>query len=108
MAISRRELIQGAAIGGAGLVVGGVVGKVALGDDGGGGGTATSGGLSGQAGKVAEARKLSADDVTRAVKTFVPPGMPSMDTHFLFSSGGHGGQVLVMGVPSMKLLNMRY
>ena len=38
MAITRRELIQGAAVGGAGLVVGGVVGKVALGDDGGGGG----------------------------------------------------------------------
>ncbi len=105
MAISRRELIQGAAVGGAALVVGGVVGKVALGDgDGGGGGGAS--GLAGQAQKVAEQRKLSSEDVTRAVKTFVPPGMPSMDTHMLFCSGGHGGQVLVMGVPSMKLMKV--
>ena len=64
MAITRRELIQGAAVGGAGLVVGGVVGKVALGDDGGGGGGAS--GLSGQAQKVADERGLSPDDVTRA------------------------------------------
>jgi nitrous-oxide reductase len=103
MAISRRELIQGAAIGGAGLVVGGVVGKVALGDGDGGGGSTS---LSGQAQRVATERKLSADDVTRAVKTFVPPGLPNMDTHMLFSSGGHGGQILVMGVPSMKLLKV--
>lgn len=105
MAISRRELIQGAAIGGAGLVVGGVVGKVALGD-GGGGGTTSGGGLSGQAQKVAQDRKLTSDDVTRAVKTFVPPGKPDMDTHMLFCSGGHSGQVLVMGVPSMKLMKV--
>ncbi|MBA4180208.1 MAG: cytochrome C [Anaerolinea sp.] len=106
MAISRRELIQGAAVGGAGLVVGGVVGKVALGDGDGGGGGAGGSGLSGQAQKVATDRKLSADDVTRAVKTFVPPGQPGLDTHFLFSSGGHSGQILVMGVPSLKLLKV--
>ncbi len=53
MAITRRELIAGAAAGGAGLVVGGVVGKVAFGDgDGGGGGGAS--GLSGQAQDVVE------------------------------------------------------
>ncbi|MGD9934833.1 MAG: twin-arginine translocation signal domain-containing protein, partial [Dehalococcoidia bacterium] len=84
MAITRRELIQGAAVGGAGLVVGGVVGKVALGDDGGGGGGGASG-LSGQAQAVAEERGLGPDDVTRAVKTFVPPGKPDMETHMLFS-----------------------
>lgn len=108
MAISRRELIQGAAVGGAGLVVGGVVGKVALGDGeaGGGGGGGGASSLSGQAQKVANERKLTSDDVTRAVKTFVPPGKPDMDTHMLFCSGGHGGQVLVMGVPSMKLLKV--
>ncbi|MCA9830320.1 MAG: Sec-dependent nitrous-oxide reductase [Dehalococcoidia bacterium] len=104
MAITRRELIQGATVGGAGLVVGGVVGKVALGDDSGGGGGAS--GLSGQAQKVADERGLSPDDVTRAVKTFVPPGRPDMDTHMLFCSGGHSGQVLVMGVPSMKIMKV--
>ncbi len=105
MSITRRELIQAAAAGSAGLVVGGVVGKVALGDsDSGGGGGAS--GLSGQAQQVATDRNLTAEDVTRAVKTFVPPGMPDMDTHMLFCSGGHGGQILVMGVPSLKLMKV--
>ncbi len=105
MPISRRELIQGAATGGVGLVVGGVIGKAALGDGNGGGNGGTSG-LSGTAQKVADQRGLTADDVTRSLKTFVPPGKPEMDTHMLFSSGGHGGQILVMGVPSMKLLKV--
>lgn len=100
MAVTRRELITGAAAGAAGLVVGGVVGKVAS-DDGGGGG---SSGLTGDAGKIAEARGLAADDVARAVKTFVPPG--EHDEYFIFSSAGHGGQILVIGVPSMRLLKV--
>ena len=58
-------------------------------------------GLSGQAQEVANARKLSPDDVTRAVKTFVPPGNQHGDEFFLISSGGHSGQVFVMGVPSL-------
>jgi nitrous-oxide reductase len=103
MAITRRELIQGAATGGAGFVVGAVVGKVALGD---GNGAVGVSGLAGQAARVAEERKLSPEDVTRAVKTFVPPGRPDMDTHLLFSSAGHGGQLLIMGVPSMRLLKV--
>jgi nitrous-oxide reductase len=103
MAITRRELIQGAATGGAGFVVGAVVGKVALGD---GNGAVGVSGLAGRAGEVAEQRQLSPEDVTRAVKTFVPPGRPDMDTHLLFSSAGHGGQLLIMGVPSMRLLKV--
>ncbi|MFN8559481.1 MAG: Sec-dependent nitrous-oxide reductase [Dehalococcoidia bacterium] len=107
MAVTRRELITGAAAGGAGLVVGGVAGR-ALGGDGagGGGGGKASSGLSGAAQRVADQRGLAAEDVTRAVKTFVPPGKPDMDTHFLFSSAGHGGQILVIGVPSMRLLKV--
>ena len=101
MAVTRRELITGAAAGAAGLVVGGVVGKVA-GDDGGGGGG--SSGLSGDAGDIANARGLTADDVARAVKTFVPPGQ--YDEYFLFCSDGHGGQILVVGVPSMRILKL--
>jgi nitrous-oxide reductase len=103
MAITRRELIQGAATGGAGFVVGAVVGKVALGN---GNGAVGVSGLAGRAGEVAEQRQLSPEDVTRAVKTFVPPGRPDMDTHLLFSSAGHGGQLLIMGVPSMRLLKV--
>jgi nitrous-oxide reductase len=103
MPVTRRELITGAASGGAGLVVGGVVGR-AVGGDGNGGGGAS--GLSGTAQRVAEQRGLASDDVARAVKTFVPPGKPDMDTHFLFSSAGHGGQLLVIGVPSMRLMKV--
>ena len=51
--------------------------------------------------QIATARKLSADDVVNAVKTYVPGGMG--DEFYLFSSGGHSGQVGVMGLPSMKL-----
>ena len=101
MAVSRREFISGSAAGAAGLVVGGVLGKVVAddGDDGSGGSVAA-----GDVGKVAEARGLTPGDTLRAVKTFVPPGQPQMDEFFLFSSGGHSGQVLVFGVPSMRLL----
>lgn len=99
MSITRRELLQGAAVGGAGLVVG----KVAFGGD-----ATTTGGsaLSGDIGKIAAERGLLDEDVVHAVKTFVAPGKPSMDSHLLFASGGHSGQILVMGVPSMKLMKV--
>ncbi len=38
-----------------------------------------------------------------AVKTYVAPG--DMDEFYLFSSGGHSGQVYVYGVPSMRHLS---
>ncbi len=101
MAVTRREFIGGSAAGAAGLVVGGVLGKV-VSEDGGGG---DSGGtLSGDVGRVAEARGLSPSDTVRAVKSFVPPGQPQMDEFYLISSGGHSGQLLVIGVPSMRIL----
>ena len=59
---------------------------------------AADGGLLG----IAEARGLSPEDAARAVKTFVPPG--GRDEYMLFASGGHSGQVHVIGVPSMRLL----
>ncbi len=55
-----------------------------------------------EAGQVAEARHLTPLDVTAAVKTFVPPGQK--DDYIMFSSGGHSGQVLAIGLPSMRLL----
>ena len=51
---------------------------------------------------IAEKRGLTPEDAQRAVKTFVPPG--SHDEFMLFASGGHSGQVHVIGVPSMRLL----
>ncbi len=106
MPLTRRELIQNTAVGAAGLAVGGVVGK-ALGGEGGEQSAATGSGqgagLSGQAAQVIEARKLSPEDVTRALKTFSPPGNVKSDEFYIFSSGGHSGQLHVMGVPSLRL-----
>src|SRR5688500_7931953 len=52
--------------------------------------------------QLAPARGLSPEDAARALKTFVPPG--GRDEYMLFASGGHSGQVHVIGVPSMRLL----
>src|SRR5690606_26393222 len=99
MAVTRREFIGGSAAGAAGLVVGGVLGKVVTdGGDGSGGGA-----LSGNVGSIAEARGLAPDEELQAVKTFHPPGRPEMDEFYIISSGGHSGELLVMGVPSMKI-----
>ena len=37
-----------------------------------------------------------------AAKTFMPSGR--LDEYLIFASGGHSGQVFVIGVPSMRLL----
>ncbi len=52
--------------------------------------------------KVMKARGLSEADVIRAAKTYNPTGVH--DKYYIFSSGGQSGQVLVYGVPSMRLL----
>ena len=58
----------------------------------------------GQASDIAKSRGLSGQDVTNAVKTYVPGG--STDEYMLFASGGHSGQVMVVGVPSMRIMKM--
>ena len=106
MPLTRRELIQNGAVGAAALAVGGVIGKNLPGGKEEEAASQGATGLAGQAQKVADARKLSPDDVTRAVKTFVAPGNQHGDEFFLFSSGGHSGQVFVIGVPSLRLLKI--
>jgi nitrous-oxide reductase len=49
-------------------------------------------------------RNLSEADVAAALKTYTPTGVH--DTYYTFASGGHGGQVLVIGVPSMRILKV--
>jgi nitrous-oxide reductase len=49
-----------------------------------------------------KARNLSEADVTAALKTYTPSGRP--DPYVMFASGGHSGQVLVVGIPSMRIL----
>lgn len=103
MSITRRELIQGGAAGAAGLVLGGAAGY-GLGSGNGGDGNGSGGpsGVGGDAQTVINARAIAPDDVVRALKTFVAPGQK--DEFLIMSSGGHSGQMYVIGVPSMRLL----
>jgi len=50
------------------------------------------------------ARGLSEADVSAALKTYTPTG--GRDDYLLFASGGHSGQVMVIGVPSMRILRV--
>jgi nitrous-oxide reductase len=50
------------------------------------------------------ARGLSEADVQAALKTYMPSG--KHDEYTIFASGGQSGQVLVIGVPSMRLLKL--
>jgi nitrous-oxide reductase len=54
--------------------------------------------------EIAQARNLSPADVSAALKTYMPSGRH--DEYVQFASGGHGGQVLAIGLPSMRLLKM--
>ena len=54
--------------------------------------------------QIAQARGLTPDDVSAALRTYVPSG--KWDEFLIFASGGHSGQVLVFGVPSMRLLKV--
>jgi nitrous-oxide reductase len=56
------------------------------------------------AAQAAAARGLSPEAVSAAVRSFVPPGQH--DEYYMISSGGHGGQVLLIGLPSMRLLKV--
>jgi nitrous-oxide reductase len=52
--------------------------------------------------EIAQARGLSPADITAALKTYMPTGR--FDEYLLFLSGGHSGQLIVVGVPSMRIL----
>ncbi len=60
--------------------------------------------LAGDAATIAKDRNLTPDDVSAALKTYMPSGRT--DDYLLFASGGHSGQVLCFGVPSMRLLRL--
>ncbi|MBN8478569.1 MAG: Sec-dependent nitrous-oxide reductase [Burkholderiales bacterium] len=51
---------------------------------------------------VMQRRGLSQQDLLAAAKTYVPTG--KRDDFVVFSSGGQSGQVIVYGVPSMRIL----
>lgn len=52
--------------------------------------------------EIMKARGLSEADVKAAVKTYTPTGMH--DEYLLFASGGQAGHMLVIGMPSMRIL----
>jgi nitrous-oxide reductase len=56
----------------------------------------------GEVAKIANERGLNLDDLMAAAKTYTPSGRH--DEYLMFSSGGHSGQVFVIGIPSMRLL----
>ena len=50
-------------------------------------------------------RGLTDQDMLAAAKTYTPTG--KKDEYVVFSSGGQSGQVIVYGVPSMRILTIR-
>ncbi|MBK8431971.1 MAG: Sec-dependent nitrous-oxide reductase [Chloroflexi bacterium] len=64
--------------------------------------TAGEADLASNAADIAAARGLTPDDITAALKTYMPSGRH--DDYIMFASGGHGGQLILVGLPSMRIL----
>ncbi len=64
--------------------------------------SSSSAAVSGDAAAIAEQRGLTPDDITAALKTYTPTGVH--DEYIMFASGGHSGQVYVIGMPSMRII----
>ena len=58
--------------------------------------------LPGDADQLIKDRDLKPDDVAAALATYQPSGR--YDEFVMFASGGHSGQVLAIGIPSMRIL----
>ncbi len=78
----------------AGLVIAGVMGSC--------GQRRATVGASADLRSLMQARGLTEADVTAAMKTYTPSGRK--DEFYLFASGGHGGNLIVIGIPSMRIL----
>lgn len=76
--------------------------SVSCSDDDNGNGNGTAG--NGELDAIAQERGLTPDDMRHALQSFVPPG--KFDEYVLFASGGHSGQVLAVGMPSMRILKV--
>ncbi|HJW83538.1 MAG TPA: Sec-dependent nitrous-oxide reductase [Anaerolineae bacterium] len=74
------------------------------GDVSGPGGVPIAGQVPADASAVIAERGLTPDDVYAAVKTYMPTGQT--DPYIMLASGGQSGQMLVIGVPSMRILKV--
>lgn len=54
--------------------------------------------------QIVQERSLTPDDIKAALATYTPTGRH--DEYVMFSSGGHSGQVIVVGLPSMRILKV--
>jgi nitrous-oxide reductase len=80
-------------------------GAIALSNVGGGGPVATTeASVPSALDQVIQERGLTPEEAEAALKTFVPPG--KYDEFVMFTSGGHGGNILLYGIPSMRLLKV--
>lgn len=61
-----------------------------------------SSGTGGNLAAAADTHGLTGEQAEAALATYTPPG--SHDPYYLIASGGHSGQIHVVGVPSMQLL----
>ena len=59
-------------------------------------------GLGDAAAVLVSERGLTSENVYAALKTYMPSGQH--DPYMMFASGGHSGQIHVIGVPSMRIL----
>ncbi len=66
--------------------------------------TQQASGLPADAAALAAERGLTSDDIYAALKTYTPSGQH--DPYIMIASGGQSGQVLVIGVPSMRILKV--
>jgi nitrous-oxide reductase len=64
-------------------------------------GTAASGDVN-EARAAVGLQLLTDEQVNAALKTYLPSG--EIDPYIMFASGGHAGQIFVIGMPSMRLL----
>ncbi len=54
--------------------------------------------------RIVQERSLTPDDIKAALATYTPTGRH--DEYVMFSSGGHSGQVIAVGLPSMRILKV--